>query len=213
MALNSYTALKTAIADWLNRPDDAVLRAAIPDFVTLAEAEIKRRLRRTTVRDTITIDAASVTPPTDMAELRSVYLVTGSQSQDVPIRVGTPEMVAERRARAGGATGRPTDVAVFNSELLFAPDPDQEYEAEIIYFATFTALSSSNASNAVLVEAPDAYLYGALLQAEPYLLNDERVATWQRKFDNAIEQLNLVRSNEEYGASLRAARLPMNGFS
>lgn len=206
MALNSYTALKTAVADWLNRTD---LTTQIPDFVTLAESEMKRRLRRTTTRATISIAASAVTPPSDMAELRSVYLVSSEITRDLPIRVGTPEEVAERRARAGGVTGRPTDVAVFNGELLFAPDPDQTYSAEIIYFAQLTPLSSSVASNTVLVEAPDAYLFGTLLQAEPYLANDERIPLWRTKFDAAIDQLNLVRSNEEYSASLRPARLPI----
>lgn len=206
MALSTYTELKTSVADWLNRTD---LTTQIPDFIRLAEAEMNRRLRRTSTRATITIDDAAVTPPTDMAELRSIYLVSGSPSRDTPIRVGSPEMVAERRARAGGDTGRPTDVCFTAGELLFAPDPDQDYDAEIIYFAKLTALSSSVTSNVVLVEAPDAYLFGALLQAEPYLEHDERIPTWKAKFDDAIEQLNTVRSNEEYSASLHGARLPM----
>ncbi len=205
MALSTFTELKTSIADWLNRTD---LTTQIPDFIALCEAEMNRRLRRTTTRDTITIAAAAVTPPTDMAELRSIYLVTGSVWQDKPIRVGTPEMVAERRARSGGTSGRPDTVAVFQNELLFAPDPDQSYDAEVIYFAKLTALSTTNTSNVVLVEAPDAYLYGALLQAEPYLEHDERTAVWREKFDAAIDQLNMVRSNEEFMASTREARLP-----
>ena len=209
MGLSSYTELKTSIANWLNRPDDADLRAAIPDFITLAEVEIKRRLRRTSTRADLTIDAQAVTPPTDMAELRSLRLITGSPSQDVPIRVGTYEMVAERIARNNGATGRPTDVCVRNGELFFGPEPDQSYDAEIVYYVSLTPLSSTNATNTVLQEAPDAYLYGALLQAEPYLLNDERVATWKAKFDDAIDQLNDVRTREEYNGSLRAQRLPV----
>ncbi len=204
MALSTYTELKTSIADWLNRTD---LTTQIPDFIALCEAEMNRRLRRTTTRATITIDAAAITPPTDMAELRSIYLVSASVWQDKPLRVGTPEMIAERRARAGGVAGRPDTVAVFQSELLFAPDPDQDYDAEIIYFAKLTALSSSNPSNVVLVEAPDAYLYGALLQAEPYLEHDERAPVWRAKFDSAIMELNIVRENEEYAASTRDVRL------
>ncbi len=206
MALSTFTELKTSIADWLNRTD---LTTQIPDFVALCEAEMNRRLRRTTTRDTLTIDAAAVTPPTDMAELRSIYLVSSSVTQDRPMRVSTPEMLAERRARSGGVAGRPDTVAVFQNELLFAPDPDQEYEAEIIYFAKLTALSTSNTSNVVLVEAPDAYLFGSLLQAAPYLEHDERSAVWREKFDAAIDQLNMVRSNEEYMASTRDVRLPV----
>lgn len=206
MSLSTYTALKTSVADWLNRTD---LTTQIPDFVTLCEAKMKRRLRRTTTRASLTVAASAVTAPSDMAELRSIRLVSASPSQDNPIRVGTYEMYAERLARAGGTTGRPSDVCVFHGELLFAPAPDQSYTAEIVYFATLTPLSSTTASNVVLVEAPDAYLYGTLLEAAPYLVNDERIPTWKTKFDDAIDELNAVRSNEEHAASLRAARLPM----
>jgi hypothetical protein len=205
MALTNYATLCTSIADWLNRSD---LTVVIPDFVTLCEAELKRRLRRTTTRDTITIDGEAVDPPADMAELRSIYLVSDLPSQDTPLRLCTPEMLAERRARNGGVAGRPTDVAYVAGQLLFAPEPDQDYDAEIVYFTQLTALTGVQ-TNAILTEAPDAYLYGSLLQAEPYLEHDDRIPVWREKFNDAIEQLNKVRESEEHNASLSAARLPM----
>ena len=42
MALTTYAELKTSIGDWLNRAD---LTAVIPDFISLAEAQIERTLR------------------------------------------------------------------------------------------------------------------------------------------------------------------------
>ena len=42
MALSNYTGLKASIADFLNRDD---LTAVIPDFITLAEAQINRDIR------------------------------------------------------------------------------------------------------------------------------------------------------------------------
>ena len=42
MALNTFTALKASIADYLNRDD---LTAVIPDFITLAESQINREVR------------------------------------------------------------------------------------------------------------------------------------------------------------------------
>jgi hypothetical protein len=206
MALDTYAHLQTAIADWLNRSD---LTTQIPDFITLCEAEIKRRLRRTSVRDTIDIDDVAIDPPSDLAELRSIHLVSGSPSQDVPLRVCTPETLAERAARSAGAAGRPSDVAIIAGQLVFAPAPDQLYTAEIVYFASLDPLTTTNPTNDVLDEAPDAYLFGALLQAEPYLEHDERIPTWQSKFDKAIDQLNDVRDREEHNASLQPIRLPV----
>jgi hypothetical protein len=204
MALTNYATLSLAIADWLNRDD---LTTQIPDFISLAEAEMKRRLRRTSTLDTLTIDDDAVTPPADMAELRSIRLVSDLPSLDNPMRLCTPEMLAERKARSGGVAGRPDSVAYVAGELMFAPEPDQEYDAEIIYFVQLTALTGTE-TNTVLTEAPDAYLYGALLQAEPYLEHDERIPVWREKFDSAIEQLNKWRSDEEHNASISSARLP-----
>ena len=42
MSLSNYTGLKASIADFLNRDD---LTAVIPDFITLAEAQINRDIR------------------------------------------------------------------------------------------------------------------------------------------------------------------------
>jgi hypothetical protein len=204
MALTNYATLSLAIADWLNRED---LTVVIPDFISLCEAEMKRRIRRRTTRDTLVIDDEAVTPPADMAELRSIRLVSDLPSLDNPMRLCTMEMLAERKARSGGVTGRPDSVAYVAGELLFAPEPDQDYDAEIIYFEQLTALTGTE-TNPILTEAPDAYLYGSLLQAEPYLEHDERIPVWREKFDAAIEQLNKVRQDEEHNASISSARLP-----
>lgn len=206
MSLDTYANLKTAVADWLNRTD---LTAAIPDFITLAEAELKRRLRRTSVSDTLDIDDEVMDLPSDLAELRSISLASASPSQDVPLRLCTPEMLAERKARANGVTGRPSDFAIVAGQLQVAPAPDQTYTANIVYFQSLDPLSTTNTTNVVLDEAPDAYLFGALLQAEPYLEHDDRIPVWREKFDRAIDQLNEKRAREEDDASLRSIRLPM----
>lgn len=207
MALDTYTGLKAELADWLNRSD---LTTVIPTFITLAEAEMKRRIRKWTVRSTAySVSASRVAAPADHLEPRSIRLITGSAGQDLPLRRCTLEMLNERKARNGGLTGRPTDVAYVDGYYYFAPEPDQTYTAELFYFSTLTPLSGSVSSNSVLVEAPDAYLYGALMAAEPYLEHDERIAVWRAGFVNAIDQLNTQRENDEHAASLADARLPM----
>lgn len=206
MSLSNYATLCLSVADWLNRTD---LTATIPDFVTLCEAEMKRRVRRSSTRTTISISLEETTPPADMAELRSAYLETGSPTRDVPLRLCTPEMLSERRARGSAVAGRPTDIAIIAGKIVVAPTPDQAYTARIVYFTQLTALTGT-ATNPILTEAPDAYLFGTLLQAAPYLENDDRAAVWKEKFDAAIEQLNKVRSDEEHNASIRSARLPVS---
>ena len=203
MALTTYAELKTSIADWLNRTD---LTAVIPDFIVLCEAELKRRVRRTTNTTTIYISAANMDGPSDMASPVALHLDSGTPSQDYPLRLCTPEMLAEVRARANDVAGRPTHWAFWDSQLQFAPTPDQSYDGILVYNVQLTALAT--VVNAIYTEAPDAYLYGSLLQAAPYLEHDERIPVWQAKFDAAIEQLNQVRVDESYGAGIKDVRLP-----
>lgn len=206
MALTTYTELKAAVGDWLNRTD---LATPIADFVTLAEAEMKRRIRRTTNSQTIYIYAETTAIPADCASILSLHLNTGSASQDLPLRLCTPEMLAETRARNQAVAGRPTDYAFYEGYIFVQPTPDQSYDAILVYHVQLTPLSGSVATNAILIEAPDAYLYGALLQAAPYLEHDERIPVWQAKFDAAIDQLNKVRDEESYGGGMKSARLPV----
>lgn len=206
MALTTKTELEAAIADWLNRDD---LTAIIPDFVSLAEAEMKRRLHRTTESTTIYISAANMDGPSDMKEPIDLRLDSTSPTQDVSLRLCTPQMLNDVRARNAGVAGRPTHYAFYDEQLQFAPAPDQSYDGILLYVQQLTPLSVGNPSNSVLLEAPDAYLFGALLQATPYLEHDERLGVWQTKFDNAIEQMNKVRDDESYGGGLMEVRLPV----
>ncbi len=69
MALSTYTELKSSLADWLNRSD---LTSVIPDFISLAEAQIERQLRtrQMIVRATASFAAAAEygTVPDDFLE-------------------------------------------------------------------------------------------------------------------------------------------------
>lgn len=205
MALTNYTELKASVADWLNRGD---LTSQVKDFISLAEAEIRRRLRRSRVRATVTFTAETFSLPATLGELTSVRLVTGSTSQDLPIEICTPEILAEHKSVLA-ATGRPRFAAVVGAQLLLAPVPNAPYSAEIMYFEKLVSLSDAFPTNTTLTESPDLYLFGALMQAEGFLVHDERITTWENKFEKALAQLQIVRDNEEYGASLRPMRLPV----
>lgn len=199
--ITNYTELQTAIASWLNRDD---LTDDIPAFIQLAEAQIARRLRKSTVRAALSLSSSAVVLPAACAELRSLRFDTSSLNSAIP--VVTPETLAGYRSSAAGA---PRVAAVVGNVLLLDRTPDQTYAAEIVYFSTLTPLSDSVATNDVLLSAPDMYLYGALKEAAPFLENDERVPLWTAKFEEALTFEELSRERSEYGASLRPVRLPV----
>ena len=69
------------------------------------------------------------------------------------------------------------------------PVPSSLYTMEIDYYAKVAALSDSATTNDMLTNNPDLYLYGALLEAEPFLMNDARVGLWANAFRQALTDL------------------------
>lgn len=56
-------------------------------------------------------------------------------------------------------------------------------------FKSVTSLSDSNTTNWLLTAHPDAYLYGALLEAAPYLLDDSRLAMWATALEKVLGEI------------------------
>ncbi len=198
--ISTYTELQGAVANWLNRSD---LTERIPEFIALAEADIRRRLRNYSAVETVGISVREYTLPADCRELRSITYRDGEYRQ--PINIGTPEIGAQFEMTTAG---RPTHAFVVNNVVFFNATPAAEYMFELVYYANLTPLAEAG-TNAVLSNSPDIYLFGALKEAEPFLVNDERAPLWEAKYEKAMAAEEVNRDNAEYGASLRPIRLPM----
>ena len=72
---------------------------------------------------------------------------------------------------------------------MVAPTPDIAYNFEVLYYERLQPLDSSNQTNWFTVYAPQALLYGTLLQAMPFLKNDERVQLWQALYQQSMDVL------------------------
>jgi hypothetical protein len=70
-----------------------------------------------------------------------------------------------------------------------APTPTLAYSFEVLYYERVQPLDSTNQTNWFTVYAPQALLYGSLLQAMPFLKNDERTPIWQAQYDAIIQTL------------------------
>jgi hypothetical protein len=194
MAFTNYSALKTTIASYLGRTD---LTTQIPDFITLAETRLARELRTRqmlkSATSPMTSGDAKVALPTDFLEVRDLYIQGNPR---MPVTYLSPSAFT-RDARAD-ESGLPVYYTVLASEFLFAPIPDGTRTLEILYYAKPAVLSDSNASNVFLANYPDALLYGALVEAEPYLINDARVQLWISLYDRAINSISEADEGSEY---------------
>ena len=197
MAFTSYSTLKTTIADYLARDD---LDTKIPDFVHLAEERLRRDLRirqmlKVATADT-TADDSTVSLPSDFMAMKDLHLDTN------PVRVLQFQNTSNffRNARTTDK-GVPTMYTLLGSEFQFAPYPDAVYTLRMVYYYKPDFLSDSNPSNLFLANCPDLLLYGALAEAEPYLMNDERLATWSALYDRGLASLRASDDDSEYPSS------------
>jgi hypothetical protein len=182
MALSTYAELKTSIGDWLNRSD---LTNTIPDFISLAEAQVERtlRTRQMIVRANASFDSQYGAVPSDFLETKSLKLT--STNPQTPLSFLTIDSL-DAEASKFTASGKPRFFGVVGGQFRIVPTPDSTYTAELTYYAKLTKLSSTVTSNWLLASSPDVYLYGALLQAAPYLQDDARIQTWATLYERAL---------------------------
>jgi len=197
MSITTYTELKAALADWLLRDD---LTAVLPTFISLAEADINRRVRhwRMEERATLSISGQFTDLPAGFLE---VAMLTLSSSRPVRMELISRGEMQDRREINADTTGVPQYYALTGGQIEVYPTPNDTYSANLVYIAAPTALSDANADNWLLTYHPDIYLYGALLQAAPYLKDDERVGLWGGLFNAAIEAANVASDKARFSGT------------
>ena len=191
MSFATYSDLQTSIANYLARSD---LTSIIPDFITLAENRLRRELRIRQMLKSVTTSTvsgdATVELPSDFLEIRDFVVMTNPIQ---PLSYSSPSSLSNDLRTS--EVGVPLSYTILASEFQLAPAPDGIYTLKMLYFAAPPYLSSSNTTNVFLNIAPDGLLYGALVEAEPYLMNDARINTWGTMFDRAMG--SLTRSDEK----------------
>ena len=206
MALSTFTELKDAVADWLDRSD---LTTRIPDFITLAEARLNRdlRIRPMEVRSTMETTSGQryFNLPGGYLQMRNIQLNT---NPIMPLEYITPEMLD--RLYGSDTTGKPKAYTLIGDEIQLAPIPDSDYTVEMAFYEKFTALgdgtSGTVTSNWLTTNAPDVLLYGALLEAEPFIKNDERIGLWLNAYNGAIKKIQDADARDRHSGSAMRIR-------
>jgi hypothetical protein len=206
MALDTFSGLKTSVADWLDRTD---LTTNIPDFITLAESRISRdlRIRAMEVRSTATTttDNRYINLPSGYLQMRNIQLNTNPIT---PLEFISLEMLD--RLYGGSSTGKPTAYSIVGDEIQLAPIPDSGYTIEMAYYKKFTPLgdgtSGTITTHWLTENAPDVLLYATLLEAEPFLQNDERIKVWLGAYNQSISKLQQADDKDRHSGSTMRVR-------
>ena len=203
MAITTYDELKTSVADFLNRDD---ITSTIPTFISLAEANMQRKLRhwRMEKRSTAEIDTQYSAIPADFFEVIRFYVTSGDTK---PLELISQAELLDRKRKNLNTSGSPSYYAITAGEIEVYPVPDGTYDAELYYYSRIPALSDSNTSNWVLEYFPDVYLYGTLVHSAPYLKDDNRTQLWASLYQEAIDAINLESERSKFGGSGRRLKI------
>ena len=88
-------------------------------------------------------------------------------------------------------TGTPQFYADYDYQhWLLTPTPNATDTLEILYYEQPQLLDDEFQTNWLTEYAPDLLLYASLLEATPFLKNDQRIGTWQAMYDRAAQALS-----------------------
>jgi hypothetical protein len=195
----TFTTLQEDVRRYLERGNsyasDPVVYEQIPRLINLAERRISRELKVqgfiNVVTGTLAVGQAVYPKPDRWRDTVSVNIGTGAQNN-------TRKVVFSRAYEyllSYWPDRTATEEPIFYSDYdydhwLIAPTPDAEYPFEILYYEIPPLLDDVVQTNWLTEYAPQLLLYGTLLEATPFLKNDERIPVWQSMYDRAAAMLN-----------------------
>jgi hypothetical protein len=188
----TYTSLVADVTLYLERSDAQTINQ-IPSFINLAESIISDELKilgqQQTVSTTLVQGDPTLQKPTRWRKTTSMNITVAGER--FPLLLRKYEYM-----RNYWPTPTDEDVPKFYGDYDFdhwfiAPTPDDNYAIEILYYEKIQPLDATNQTNWFTINAPQAMLYGTLLQAMPFLKNDSRVQLWQALYDRAVQTLKL----------------------
>ena len=189
----TYDNLSTNILQYLERSDAAVVEQ-IPNFIMLAEFEIAQEMKSLGQQQVVEAAMQAGNPvipkPARWRKTTSFNITVNGKKQPVFLR--KYEYLINYSPDTS-VTNTPLYYADYDYDnWLVAPTPDENYQFEVLYYERLIPLSSDNQTNWITRNAPNAMLYGTLLQAMPFLKDDQR-QIFQQKYTEAMQFL----SNED----------------
>lgn len=187
----TFTSLQEDLRRYLERGDiqDTIVYEQLPRLINLAERAIVNELKLLGILNnavsTLVIGTSVYQKPDRWRETVSMNFGTGAtQNNRVQIFPRAYEY-----CRMYWPDSSLTDVPEFYADYdyahwLIVPTPVISYPWEVNYYQQPPLLDGTNQTNWLTDYQPNLLLYRALLEATPFLKNDERIPTWQGLYDS-----------------------------
>ena len=181
----TYDNLVSDIQNYMER-NDAQFVAQIPSLIGLAEsaiaAELKTYLQLTVVETTLAQNQVIVAKPARWRKTVSL------KANGKPILMRSQDYVSQYQSESTPAT--PLYYAEYDyNNWAIAPSPAAATQVEIIYYSEIQPLDTTNQQNLFTREAPQAMLFGTLLQAQGYLKALDKLPVWKSYYTDALAAL------------------------
>jgi hypothetical protein len=186
-AITTYATLLADIEAYAERHDKEFTRQ-IPRFIALAENALATKVRGLGTLKVVTGKLTQSTPvlakPSRWRETVSVNITFGTRRRMLHLRTYEylrsvcPDVAVEEAPRF---------YADYDEEhFLIGPTPNRNYQFELMYYEKPEPLSESNQTNWTTQKAPQLLLYGALLEAQTFLKQDQRTQLFAALYNQAV---------------------------
>lgn len=181
----TYDSLVEDVITYSER-DDASFVNQIPRLIMLTEqsiaAQIKTLMQLNVVNTTLTVNDPVIQKPARWRKTVSMKI------NGQPVLNRSMDYVTQFQTESDN--GQPLYYGDYDYDhWAVAPTPDSAYPLQIIYYSRIQPLDITNQENLLTREAPQALLFGTLLQAQGFIKNADKLAMWKGYYDEAIAAL------------------------
>jgi hypothetical protein len=143
--------------------------------------------------DSGTVADGVITLPSDCREVQSVRVTIAGYDRELPPL--PPSRLQE------AAASSPVGYVTLNNNLRLVGAADG-LAYTITYWQEFPDLASSPMNRNWLIQRePAIYLYGALIEASPYLQDDARTLVWVQQYQDIVAGMKAEDDRARYGNS------------
>jgi len=196
----TFATLKTLLAAYLNRSD---LTSYLTDFVVQAQRDLERgvfdidgekythNFSCMAKRQTFSTDDKYITFPSRIKEIRWLKILDGDTDKWYDLNQEIPSWIMTMYPYPTDNTSRPKVYGLMESqsELILGPTPDESYTYDIGFFAFTADLAEDADTNWWTTNAWEILLFGALIQAQSFIMGDARIPLWEKEFGKAVKKL------------------------
>ena len=192
----TFTTLQQDIRRYLERgftlASDAIVYEQIPRLINLAERRIARELK---VQGLINVVTSAMQPGLAVYPKPDRWRTTVSFNYGIDHQYQQLFPRSYEYVRSYWPNRDETGVPLFYADYdynnwIVSPTPDQAYPFEVLVYQLLPLLDDANQTNWLTEYAPQVLLYASLLEATPFLKNDERIGVWQQMYDRSAQALN-----------------------